>query len=44
MKTFDIHTQKGINDAERYQNKLYKKYDKVKVRIIGNDRILIRGE
>jgi len=34
-KEFDRTTLKGVKDAERYQQALYNRYDKVEVRPIG---------
>jgi len=42
-KTFDISNRVGILNAEKYQNNLYKKYDSVKVELIGNDKLKITG-
>ena len=42
-KTFDTSTPKGLKQAERYQSRLYSKYDKVTVVPAGFDRVQITG-
>lgn len=42
-KIFDISTLEGLKAAERYQNRLYQKYEKVVVATIGLDRVKIYG-
>jgi hypothetical protein len=42
-KTFDTSTLKGLRQAERYQQKLYGKYDKVEVKPLGLTRTTITG-
>ena len=43
-KEFDNATLKGIKDAKRHQQALYKRYDKVVVRPIGLSRTAVWGE
>lgn len=43
-KEFDRTTPKGIKDAERHQQALYKRYDKVEVRPIGFSKTAVWGE
>jgi hypothetical protein len=43
-KIFDDTTIKGIKDAEKFQWKLYKKFDKVTVEPKGFDKVVVRGE
>jgi hypothetical protein len=43
MKTFDIHTLKGLRSAEKYQQYLNKKYDNVDVILVGVDKVSISG-
>ena len=42
-KTFDTSTLKGLKQAERYQQRLYNKYDKVTVVPAGLERVRITG-
>jgi hypothetical protein len=44
LKTFDVSTEKGIADSEKYQALMYKKYPIVKVAASGIDKISIWGE
>jgi hypothetical protein len=43
-KVFDTSTKQGIKDAEKHQQALYKKYDKVKVEPSGLDKTEVWGE
>ena len=43
-KTFDTSTVAGLKQAEKYQQKLYGKYDSVTVKPIGLNRVLIQGK
>jgi len=43
-KIFKIDSEKGLSSAERYQWKLYKKYDKVIVDNAGIAKVSICGE
>jgi hypothetical protein len=43
-KEFDDTTPKGIKDAERHQQALYKRYDKVVVRPAGLSKTAVWGE
>lgn len=43
FKEFDTSTTAGIEEAERYQQKLYDKYDNVSVTPIGLNRVRIIG-
>ena len=42
-KVFDISTNKGLKNAEKYQQKLYKKYDNVRIYIAGLNKVEIYG-
>jgi hypothetical protein len=43
-KIFNVTSKKEWSEAEKYQNQLFKKYNLVKVRTIGFDKISIEGE
>ena len=42
-KVFDLSTQKGLQNAERYKNTLHNKYDYVEVKMIGFNKVKITG-
>jgi hypothetical protein len=42
-KIFDISTEKGLEKAEQYQERLTNKYFKVETELIGVNRLRIRG-
>jgi len=42
-KTFDTSTVQGVKAAERYQQRLYAKYDSVKVITLGMFRVMVKG-
>lgn len=44
FKTFDTSTIAGLKAAERYQQSLYSKFDKVTVTPIGLNRVKVWGE
>ena len=43
-RTFDTSTIEGLKQAERYQQRLYAKFDKVVVIPVGLNRIKIYGQ
>jgi hypothetical protein len=43
-RVFDISNQKGIKAAEKYQWSLYDKYDRIEVKDVGFDRVIITGK
>ena len=42
-RVFDTSSIKGLKQAERFQNALYKKFDCVSVRPIGLDKVAVMG-
>jgi hypothetical protein len=42
-KVFDLRTTKGYTASEKYQARLYSKYDKVTVTPVGLNRVRISG-
>jgi len=42
-KTFDISTEAGMKNAERFQSKLYKKYSHVKIEPSGYEKVKLIG-
>ena len=42
-KIFDTETLQGLKAAERYQNRLYNKYERVEVKAIGLTRVQVIG-
>lgn len=43
-KVFNIGDEKGLKKAEKYQWSLYNKYDRIEVRDIGSNRVMITGK
>ena len=43
-KKFDISTKQGLELAERYKQRLEKEYPKVRLDIIGYDKIMVYGK
>ena len=43
IKKFDISTKKGMQKAEKYKQLLNNKYDKVRIDLVGNDKIIVYG-
>ena len=42
-RQFDTRTADGIKAAERYQMRLYSKYERVTVKAVGLDRVVVIG-
>jgi len=42
-RSFDISDAKGLKAAERYQSKLYNRFDRVTVTSLGLNRVRIEG-